>query len=82
MQCPSIISYSADVPCPGPLPASDLFNHVCNLCVFSYPDVLFGVLVCDVNILLSICVCATAGLLVAWLVSAFPRGISLLHRLT
>ena len=41
MQCPSVISYPADVPCPGPLPSSDLFNHVCNLCVFSYPHGCF-----------------------------------------
>ena len=32
--CPSIISYPADVPCPGPLPSSDLSNHVCDLCLF------------------------------------------------
>ena len=43
MQCPSVISYPADVPCPGPLPSSDLFNHVCDLCLFSYPDVCFSV---------------------------------------
>ena len=30
-QCPSVISYTDDVPCPSPLPSSDLFNHVCNL---------------------------------------------------
>ena len=24
--CPSVISYPANVPCPGPLPSSDLFN--------------------------------------------------------
>ena len=37
-QCPSIISYHADVPCPGPLPSYNLFNHVCDLCLFSYSD--------------------------------------------
>ena len=36
-QCPSVISYPAGVPCPGPLPSSDLFNHVCDLCLFSDP---------------------------------------------
>ena len=30
-RCPSVILYPADVPCPGPLPSSDLFNHVCDL---------------------------------------------------
>ena len=47
-QCPSVISYPADVPCPGPLPSSDLFNHVWDLGLFSYPDVCFSVPVCDV----------------------------------
>ena len=46
-QCPPVISYPADEPCPGPLPSSDLFNHACDLGLFSYPDVFF-VLVCDV----------------------------------
>ena len=32
-----VISYHADVPCPGPLPFFDSFNHVCDLCFFSYP---------------------------------------------
>ena len=32
--CPSIISYPADVPCPGPLPSSDLSNHVCDFSLF------------------------------------------------
>ena len=41
MQCPSVISYPADVPCPGSLPSSDLFNHVCDVCLFPYPDVCF-----------------------------------------
>ena len=42
-QCLSVISYPADVPCPGPLPSSDLFNHICDLCLFSYPHVCFSV---------------------------------------
>ena len=46
----------------GPLPSSDLFNHVCDLCVLSYPDEGFSVLLCDVNSLLSICVCVAAAL--------------------
>ena len=37
----SVIPYSADVPCPGPLPSSDLFNHACDICLFSYPDACF-----------------------------------------
>ena len=47
-QCPSVISYPADVPCPGSLPSSDLFNHVCDLCLFSYQHVCFSVPVYDV----------------------------------
>ena len=47
-QCPSVISYPADVPCPGSLPSSDLFNHVYDLCLFSYPGVCFPVPVFDV----------------------------------
>ena len=45
-QCPSVILYCADVPCQGPLPSSELFNHICDLCLFSYPD--FFVPVCNV----------------------------------
>ena len=44
----SVISYPVDVPCPGPILSSDLFNHACDLCLFSYPDVCFSVPVCDV----------------------------------
>ena len=40
MQCPSVILYLADMPCPHPLPSSDLFNHVLS-CLFSYPNVCF-----------------------------------------
>ena len=56
MQYLSVISYPAYVPCPGALPYSDLFNHVCDLCVL--------------NILISIFVCAAASLFCAWVVSA------------
>ena len=38
MHCSSVISYPADVPCPGPLSSSNLFNHVCDLSLSSYPD--------------------------------------------
>ena len=48
MQSPSAILYPADVPCPGPLPSSGLFNRVCDLCLFPYPDVCSSVSVCDV----------------------------------
>ena len=41
MQCSSVISYSADVPCPGPRPSSDLFSHVCDFCFFLLPRCLF-----------------------------------------
>ena len=57
----------ADVPCPGPLPSSDLFNHVCDLglflpmCFFSVP-VIF-------SILISIFVCAAATLFCIWVMS-------------
>ena len=68
MQCPSVISYSTDVPCPGPLPSSDLFNHACDLGLFSYPDVFLSRYVMF-NIFLSIFVCAAASLFFAWVVS-------------
>ena len=58
----------ADVSCPGPLPSFDLLNHVCDLSFFSYPDVLSRYVM--FNILLSICVCAAASSLFAWVVSA------------
>ena len=32
MQCPPIISNSADVPCQRQLPSSNLFNHLCDVC--------------------------------------------------
>ena len=47
-QCPSVILYRGDVPCPGSLPYSDVLNHVCDLYLFSYPDVYFSVPVCNV----------------------------------
>ena len=68
-QCPSVISYPADVPCPGPLSSSGFFNHVCDLCLFSYPDFVLSLYVMF-NILLSIFVCAAASLFFAWVVSA------------
>ena len=68
MQCPSVISYSADVPCPGPLRSYDLFNHVSVFALiqmFVVPSwyMMF-------NILLSIFVCVAASLFFAWMVSA------------
>ena len=48
MQCPWVVSYPADVPCPCPLSSSNLFNHVSDLCLLSYPVVCFSVPVCDV----------------------------------
>ena len=38
MQCSLVISYLADMPCPGPFPSSDLYNH---LCFFSYEMFVF-----------------------------------------
>ena len=70
MQCPSVILYSADMSCPGPLPSSDLFNHVCDFCLFSFPDLCFsdGSQYVMFNILLSIFVCAAASLFFGWVV--------------
>ena len=35
--------------CPGSLPSSDLFTHICDLCLSFYPSVnFFSVPVCDV----------------------------------
>ena len=68
--CPSVISYSTDVPCPGSLPSSDLFNHAYDLGLFSYPDVLLLSRYVMFNIFLSIFVCAAASLFFAWVVSA------------
>ena len=70
MQCPSVISYPADVLCPVPLPFSDLFNHVCDRGLFSYPDVCFLSRYVMFNILLSIFVCVAASLFLDWMVSA------------
>ena len=58
------------LPCPDPRSSSDLFNHVCDLCLFSYPDVVFMFRYEVFNILLSIFVCAPASLFFAWVVSA------------
>ena len=44
----STIGYPADVPCPGPLPSSDLFHHVCELCLLSYLDICFSVPICNI----------------------------------
>ena len=32
------------MPCPGPLPSSDLFTHVSDLCLFSYPSLLYDIM--------------------------------------
>ena len=70
MLCPSVISYPADVPCPGPLPSSDLFNHVCDLGLFSYPYVCFLSRYVMFSILFSIFVYGAASLFFASVVSA------------
>ena len=70
MQYPSVTSYPGDVPCPGPHPPSDLFNHFCDLCPFSYhktysfPFLLVRLLACS---------------LLGWCVPMFPRRMSLLE---
>ena len=63
LRCPTVTSYPADVPCPCPLdPSSDLFNHVCDLCLsFTHMFVSLSRYVIF-NILLPIFVCATASL--------------------
>ena len=77
MQCPSVIPYPATVPCPGPLPSSDLFNH---MCVFSLSQMLvFLSLYVIFNILLSIFICAAASLFFAWVASAHVSAMSLLE---
>ena len=68
-QCPSVISYPADAPCPGPLPSSDLFNHVCDLCLFSYSDVSLSRYMMF-NIHLSIFASVAASFFFAWVVNA------------
>ena len=66
-----MVIHSGDVPCPGPVLPSDLFNQVCDLCLFSYPDVYYFLSrYVMFNILLSIFVCAAANLFFAWVVSA------------
>ena len=70
MQCQSIISYPADVPCPGPLRL--LTCSIASVTfVFSLTQMFvflsqYGVF----NILIPIFVCAAASLFFAWVVSA------------
>ena len=56
--------------CSAQVHFSDFFNHVCDLCLFSYPDVFFSPGMVLLNIFLSIFVCAAASLFFAWLLSA------------
>ena len=51
------------------LTSLDLFNHVCDLCLFSYPDVYFSVPVCDVQ-RTSFHLCLATSLFFTWVVSA------------
>ena len=69
MQYQSIIPYPADVPCQGPLPSSDLFNHIYDHCLFSYTYVCFLFWYTVFNVLLSIFDCTAASLFFAWVVS-------------
>ena len=69
-RCPSVISYPADVPCPGPLPASGLVTSVCDL-VFSLSQMFVFLSRYKIfNVILSIFVFAAANLFFAWVVSA------------
>ena len=70
-QCTLVISYRADVPCSGLFPSSDSFKHVCDLCLFCYPDVCFISRFVIFNVHLSICVCAAARLFFARVVSVY-----------
>ena len=65
--------------CPGPLPTSDLFLHVCDLCLFYYPDVCFSVPVCMFTYSFpSLFVLLLASSLLGWWVPMFPRRMSFL----
>ena len=67
------------MPCPGPLPFSDLSNHVCDL-GFSLTQVfVFLSRYVMFNILLSICVCAANSLFFAWVVSTHVAILFLLQ---
>ena len=67
-QCPLVISYPADMPCPGPLPTCSITFVTF---VFSLNQVfVFLPRYVKLNILLSICVCAAASLFFASVVSA------------
>ena len=57
------------MPCPGPLLSYDLFNHVCVLCLFSYPDVCVLSRYVMFNILLSMFVYAAASSFFGWVLS-------------
>ena len=66
----SVISCPADVPCPGPLPSSHLFNHVCDLGLFLTQMFVFLSGYVVFNVLLPSFVCAAASLSFALVVSA------------
>ena len=70
------------MPCPGPLSSSDLFNHVCDLGLFSYSDVFFLSRNVMFNILLSIFVSADAILFFASVVSAHVSAPYVIARIT
>ena len=80
-QCPSVILYHAGVPSPDSLPSSDLFNHVRELGLFSYPDVCFFCpeMWCLTYSFPSLFVWLLACSLHIWWVPVFLRRMSLLE---
>ena len=71
MLCPSVISHFTQVPWSGPLPSSDLFNHVYDICLTFYLDVWFSVPIRDVNILSILSTPLLACSLPGWWVSMY-----------
>jgi len=65
---------------PLPLHSSDLFNHVCDLCLFSYPMFIFCPgMWCLTYSFPSLFVRLLACSLLGWWVPMFPRRVSLLE---
>ena len=65
---PSVVFEAVDMPCPGPFHFSHSVDYIYEFCPLPNPDV-GPISVCDVELLLSILVCAAASLFCACLVS-------------